>query len=340
MPGSDSVRRAVVATVLAAVVASVGAGCAAGTSDGAGDVGAGPVTIGLVTKTDSNPYFVRLRASAEAEAARKGAKVIALAGRFDGDNDGQVAAIQQLIAKRVKGILITPSNSSGVLGAIKAAQRAGIVVIALDTATDPASAVSATYATDNYKAGEILGEYVQERMGSTAPQLVTMDLGPSASVGQQRHNGFLRGMGLRPDSPAIIGSALTEGDQRLARRQMAHLLHRVAGRVNAVYSINEPAARGAAEALAAQGLTGRVLVGTIDGGCDGVRDVKKGTFAATVMQFPKKMAEDGVDAVVTYAKTGAAPSRDINTGATLITDHPVTGIASKDTAWGATHCWG
>lgn len=311
-----------------------------GSSGASGGSGGGQIKIGLVTKTDSNPYFVKLRDSAKAEASKKGAKLIALAGKFDGDNDGQVAAVENLIQQGVKGILITPSNATAILNVIKKAQNAGIVVIALDTETTPKNAVAATYATDNTQAGKMLGQYIKAKMGSTKPQLVTMDLDPSASVGQQRHNGFLEGMGLPKNSPAIIGSALTQGDQTKAQSAMENLLQRVAGKVNVVYNINEPAARGSYQALKDKGLAGKVLVGAIDGSCDGVADVKAGHFAATVMQFPKKMAEMGVDAVVKFAKTGTKPSGFVNTGATLITDKPISGIPSKNTAWGAAHCWG
>ncbi|MFF0271362.1 substrate-binding domain-containing protein [Kribbella sp. NPDC004536] len=302
--------------------------------------GSGPVKVGLVTKTETNPYFVKLRESAKAAAEAKGGSLIALAGKFDGDNEGQVTAIENLVQQGVKGILITPSNSAGVLGAIKQAQDKGVVVIALDTQTTPADAVAATYATNNETAGKLIGQYVKARLGSTKPQLVMMDLDPSASVGIQRHNGFLEGMGLPLNTPDIIGTALTQGDQTKAQAAMENLLQRVGGQVNAVYNINEPAARGAYQALKEKGLTGKVLVGAIDGGCQGVQDVKNGLFVGTVMQFPKKMAEDGVNAVFDYAKTGKKPSGFIDTGATLITDKPVAGMASKDTTWGAQNCWG
>jgi fructose transport system substrate-binding protein len=58
------------------------------------------------------------------------------------------------------------------------------------------------------------------------------------------------------------------------------------------------------------------------------------------MQFPKKMAQDGVDAVVNFAKTNKKPSGFVDTGSQLITDKPVSGLDSKDTAWGLKNCWG
>jgi len=293
-----------------------------------------------VTKTDSNPYFVKLRESAKALAATQGAEVIALSGKFDGDNEGQVSAIENLIQQGVKGIMITPSNSAGILNAIKEAEAKGILVVALDSETTPKTAVAATYATDNQQAGTLLGKYVKASIGSTAPKIITLDLDPSASVGIQRHNGFLEGMGLSDGTPSqVIGTALTAGDQTKAQSAMENLLQAHPD-VNVVYSINEPAGRGAYQALTAKNLQSKVTLGSIDGSCSGVQYVKDGKFVATVMQFPKVMAEDGVKAIVNYSKTGTKPTGEVNTGATLITDKPIAGQASKDSAWGLANCWG
>jgi fructose transport system substrate-binding protein len=314
------------------------AGCTSTKSGGSGssDKSGGKVTIGLVTKTNSNPYFVKLRDSANAEAAKRGARLIALAGKFDGDNQGQVDAINNLVAQNVQGILITPSNSSGILGAIKAARAKGIVVIALDTATDPANAVDATIATDNKAAGVSQGKYVKSALGGRSPNLVLLDGTPGSTVDDLRHSGFLEGFGLKDGAPQIKGTAVTNGDQTKAQTAMENLYQRDPG-VNSVYTINEPAAAGAAQALS--GKKG-VVIGSIDGSCAGVRNVKTGKFAATVMQFPKKMAELGVDAVVEFAKDKKKPSGFINTGSQLITDKPLPGVPSKDTAWGLANCWG
>jgi fructose transport system substrate-binding protein len=73
----------------------------------------GKIKIGLVTKTESNPYFVKLRDAARASADAHGAELIALAGKFDGDNEGQVTAIENLVRQGVSGILITPSSTGG-----------------------------------------------------------------------------------------------------------------------------------------------------------------------------------------------------------------------------------
>ena len=297
------------------------------------------IVIGLVTKTEVNPYFVKLRQAATAEAEKQGAKLIARAGKFDGDNEGQVAAVEDLISAGVKGILITPNNSTGMLGIIKKARDKGVLVIGLDTATDPADAVDATLATDNFEAGVLQGQYARKALGDKQPKLAMLDGTPGGTVDNQRHDGFLKGFGIAEGDPAIVGKQNTHGAQDEGQTAMENLLTAHPD-INVVYTINEPAAEGAYAAIKARGKTKDIVLTSIDGGRLGVQYVQQGKIAATVMQFPKIMAAKGVDYVVEYVKTGQKPSGFINTGASLITDKPFNGLESKDTKWGLQNCWG
>ncbi|MEV6895866.1 substrate-binding domain-containing protein [Amycolatopsis sp. NPDC051372] len=336
-------QRSLSALALAAVVGTVlgTAGCTVERHWGGNTTpaGSGKAKVGLVTKTDTNPYFVELRNAAGAAAKANGADFSALAGQFDGDNDGQVRAIENLMQQGVNTILITPSSSTGVLKAIKDARDAGVLVIALDTATEPADAVDATFATDNFAAGQQQGAYVKAALNGVDPKLLMVDGTAGSSVDTERHGGFLKGIGLTDSSPEIKGHTPANGDQSLAQQGMENLLQRSTD-INAVYSMNEPMGRGAYAALKARGLTDRIVMGSIDGGCEGVQNVKDGLYAATVMQFPKKMAEQGVLAAVDYAKTGKKPTGFVNTGSTVITDKPMPGVPSQNTTWGLQNCWG
>lgn len=307
------------------------------TSTSAAESG-GEILIGLVTKTEVNPYFVKLRQEATAEAEKHGAKLLARFGKFDGDNEGQVAAIENLISAGVKGILITPSNSTGVLGAIKKARDKGILVIALDTATDPADAVDATLGTDNFEAGVLQGQYAREALGNKAPKLAMLDGTPGSTVDTQRHDGFLKGFGIKEGDPAIVGKQNTHGALGEGRTAMEQLLAAHPD-INVVYTINEPVAAGAYAAIATAGKQKDIVLTSIDGGRLGVQYVIDGRIAATVMQFPKTMATRGVDYVIDFVKTGNKPSGFINTGATLITDKPFSDLPSKDTKFGIENCW-
>ncbi|GAA3937165.1 substrate-binding domain-containing protein [Microbacterium soli] len=338
-----SKRMLVIATAFAATAVLMGTtACSSSapeqssSSGGSGDT----VKIGLVTKTDSNPFFVKMRESAQESAKENGAELIALAGAFDGDNEGQVAAIENLVSQGVDGIMITPNSSSGILAAIKKARDQGILVVALDTATDPEDAVDATFATDNLAAGVAQGKWVKAALGDKAPKLLMLDGTPGGTVDTFRHDGFLQGMGLSEDSPEVLGMENTNGDQTKAQTAMENLLQRVPD-ANSLYTINEPAAAGGYAAIKAAGKQDQIVIGSIDGSCTGVENVKNGVIGATVMQFPTKMADEGVKAIVAFAKDGTKPKAGFNdTGSVLITDKPMSGLDSEDTAWGAENCWG
>src|SRR4051794_34828014 len=336
--------RAAALVAVALTVPLLLAGCSSTKSGGGGGGGSGDtVKIGLITKTDSNPYFISMRDAAQAEADKVGADLTAAAGTADGDNDSQVTAVQNMIAAGVKAILITPNDSTAIVPTLLDAQSKGIFVAALDTPTDGNKGVDATWATDNTKAGEQQGAYVKAALGSTTPVLAMLDLQPGVTVGDQRHNGFLTGMGLTDGSPEIAGQENTSGDQGKGQTAMENLLQKNPD-INSVYTINEPAAIGAATALANAHKTDSVVMGSIDGGCAGVQAVQDGKISATVMQFPAKMATAGVDAAVDFVNDGTKPtvpaSGFIDTGVQLITDKPVGGLDSKDTAWGLDNCWG
>ncbi|MBB5853794.1 substrate-binding domain-containing protein [Amycolatopsis umgeniensis] len=335
-------QRSLLALTLAAAVAATSVGACTverhwGGGSNAG--GGGKAKVGLVTKTDTNPYFVELRAAAKAAAEANGAEFNALAGQFDGDNDGQVRAIENLMQQGANTILITPSSSTGVLDAIDRARKAGVLVIALDTATEPDTAVDATFATDNFEAGRQQGAYVKAVLAGKPPKLFMVDGTAGSTVDTQRHTGFLKGIGLTDASPEIKGKTPANGDQSLAQQGVENLLQRTTD-INAVYTMNEPMGRGTYAALQARGLVNQLVMGSIDGGCEGVKNVRDGQYAATVMQFPKKMAEQGVLAAVEYAKTGKKPSGFVNTGSAVITDKPIPGVESQDTKWGLENCWG
>ena len=314
----------------------------------AGAFAADTPVIGLITKTETNPFFVKMKEGAAAAAQAQGAKLLSGAGKTDGDNAGQVTAIENMIAAGAKTILITPSDSKAIVPAIKKAQEKGVMVIALDSPTDPADATDALFATDNYKAGVLIGQYAKAALGGKPAKIATLDLFPGHPVGAQRHNGFLKGFGLAaPEAksnelgkaPEVVCMADSFGDQGKGQTAMENCLQKNPD-INLVYTINEPAAAGAFQALKKAGKDKNVMIVSVDGGCAGVRNVQAGMIAATAQQYPLKMAAMGVAAGVDYAKGGKKASGYTDTGVTLIAAKQVTGIASKDTQVGTEMCWG
>jgi len=310
----------------------------------------------LITKTDTNPFFVKMREGAEAKAAELGIALNSYAGKVDGDNETQVAAIETCIANGAKGILLTPSNTSAIVPAVQEARDKGILVIALDTPLDPVDAADMTFATDNYQAGVLIGEWAKAKLGAAAAdaKIALLDLDISQpTVDVLRDQGFMEGFGIDladpnkigdESDPRIVGHDVTGGNEEGGRRAMENLLA-TDPFVNVVYTINEPAAAGAYEALKAVGLESRALIVSVDGGCPGVQNVADGVIGATSQQYPLLMASMGMEAIKKYAETGELPQPTegldfFDTGAVLVTDKPVEGIDSISTAEGLEKCWG
>ena len=321
----------------------------------AGPALAQDVSACLITKTESNPFFVKMREGAQAKADELGMKFTALAGREDGDNEGQVAAMESCIADGVTGILLVPSDSAAIVDSVKLARDNGVMVIALDTPLDPIDAADATLATDNFKAGELIGAWAKAQLGDKAAdaKIAYLDLSPvQPTVDVLRDQGFMQGFGIDLGDPKRIGDEfdarnvchdVTAGSVEGGRKAMENCLQK-APDINVVYTINEPAAAGAFEALKAAGKTDVLLV-SVDGGCPGVKDVAAGVIGATSQQYPMLMASMGMEAIKKYAESkelpGVTEGRDFfDTGAVLVTDKPVEGIESIDTKTGLEKCWG
>ncbi|WP_374108547.1 substrate-binding domain-containing protein [Isoptericola sp. S6320L] len=348
------------ATALALSACGSGADEEAGADNG---VEGDDVGVSLIVKTTTNPFFVAMQDGAEAAAEEHGVALTLAAGREDGDEDAQIQAIENSVARGDAGILITP-NGPSVVDALDRAREAGLYVIALDTPPDPADAVDITFATDNRLAGQKIGEWTAGALEGEKATIALLDLFDDkvVSVDVDRDQGFLEGMGIDVADPQangdeaatgtysggdyeIVGNEASQGAEDGGRTAMENLLAKNPD-VNVVYTINEPAAYGAYQALEAAGKAGDdVLVVSVDGGCAGVDNVEQGIIDATSQQYPVKMAELGVEAIAQLATTGTAPETTegldfFNTGVELVTNEPVDGVDSIDAAAATDICWG
>jgi fructose transport system substrate-binding protein len=309
----------------------------------------------LITKNDTNPFFVKMKEGAEAAATAAGLEFQAYAGVKDGDASPQITAIENCVAAGAKGILITPSNDD-VGPALKEARAAGILVISLDTPLGDAEAQDITFATDNFEAGLLIGKWAKATLGEGAAtaKIAMLDINKdNISVDVLRDTGFLTGFGIEvPDlkvlasetDPRVIGHESSDASPAGGQKAMETLLAKDPD-INVVYTINEPAAEGAYQALKAAGKEAQAIIVSVDGGCPGVASVKSGVIGATSQQYPLLMASKGIEAIVAFAKDGTKPTVSegltfMNTGVNLITDKPAEGVPSLDTTKGTELCWG
>ena len=346
-------RRPLAVAVVGLTAAAGLAACGDDSEGGGGD----KVAVTLITKTDTNPFFVAMAEGAKEAGKADGVDITTAAGKEDGDTDGQIAAIEDAIARGDDGILITPSGPE-VNSAIKKARDAGLYVIALDTPPDPPDTVDITFASDNFAAGELIGQWTKAQLGGQPATIAMLDLfnDKVVSVDYNRDQGFLTGMGIDTADPKVNGDEAasgsydggdyeivcnepTNGAEDGGRTAMENCLQQNPD-INVVYTINEPAAAGAYAALDQAGSADGVLIVSVDGGCAGVRNVKAGIIAATSQQYPLKMASMGVEAGIAYAQGAKKASGYTDTGVTLIADKALPGVQSADTKTGLDLCWG
>lgn len=322
----------------------------------AGTAHAQAIEACLITKTDTNPFFVKMREGADAKAKELGINLSSYAGKVDGDHETQVAAIETCIANGASGILLTASDTASIVPVVEQAREAGLLVIALDTPLEPIDAADMTFATDNFLAGVLIGQWAAATMGDDAAdaKIAMLDLAVSQpSVGVLRDQGFLTGFGVDvvdpskwgdETDPRIVGNDVTAGNEEGGRKAMENLLAKDPF-INVVYTINEPSAAGAYEALKAIGRENDVLIVSVDGGCPGVQNVADGVIGATSQQYPLQMAALGIEAIAQYAADGTLPQASegkefFDTGVSLVTDKPADGVTSISVEKGMELCWG
>jgi fructose transport system substrate-binding protein len=345
---------------------STGSPGAEGSASGGGG-GGGEIPVTLITKDNNNPYWISMQKSADAAAAKDGITLTKAAGAKDGDEDGQVKAIEAAVARGDKGILISP-NGPGVNSAIENARNSGLYVIALDTVPDPPDTADGSIATDNFKAGELIGKWMAGTLNGGKATIAMLDLfnDKVVTVDVDRDQGFLTGMGIdvkdknkNGDEAAsgkytsgkggdytIVCHEPTQGAQDTGKTAMENCLSKSKD-INVVYSINEPSGAGAALALQDAGVKATIV--SIDGGCSpGIQLVKAGTIGATSQQYPGKMAELGLEAIKKMIDSNGAEGKPQNgpgldfqdAGVALVTDKPVQGVPSITSAEAEKICWG
>ncbi len=356
---------ALLSSATLALAACGGGSSAGGDASASGSGGADkPVAVTLITKTATNPFFIAMQQGAEAAGKANNVTVTTVAGKADGDEQTQIDAIEAAIARGDQGILITPATDA-VVPKIQEARDAGLYVIALDTPPNPASAVDITFATDNFKAGTLIGKWAAGTLAGGDANIALLDLfnDKVASVDYNRDQGFLTGMGIDvkdkqkngDEAPSgkytggkggnytIVCNEPTQGATDGGKSAMETCLAK-SKNINLVYTINEPAAVGAAGALSDASVKATIV--SVDGGCDpGIKAVKDGTIGATSQQYPLKMAQLGVEAIAKFARTGEKPAVTpgldfYDTGVQLVTDKPVDGVPSITTADAEKICWG
>lgn len=282
-------------TFFAAAAATLLAACSqqgpgesapAAASTAGGAAPSGTPVVGLALSTQNNPFFVELKDGAEKAAKDAGVQLVVVDAQDDPAR--QISSVEDLIQKRVSVILLNPTDSSALAGAVQSAQRANIPVITLDRGVDGAE-VASHIASDNIAGGKMAADYLAKTLGGKG-NIIELQGVAGTSAARERGKGFddqiaTTGMKVVAQQPANFDRA-----QGLS---VSENLLQGNSDVQAIFAQNDEMALGAVQALA--GKNKKVLVVGFDGTPDGKTAVQNGSMAATVAQQPEEIGKLGVE---------------------------------------------
>jgi simple sugar transport system substrate-binding protein len=271
------------------------------------------VKIGFITKFPV-PFFATMENAAKDYAAAKpGVEIIYGQGTSATDIEGQIALIESMVINGVQGIAITPVDPT-VAPALDKAIASGVKVVLMDNNIPDWDGKTALATTDNYNAGKIAGEYLKTKL-KDGDTLGILEGVPGVPSLDDRVNGMLDG--LKGVEVKIVGRGATNCTEELGINVAQDLLTANPD-ITSIFSACGPPAAGAAQAIKNANLANRPLLVGFDFCCGEPEAIAAGIEDASVAQFPAKMAELGVDALV-KAIRGESVESLIDSGAALVT---------------------
>jgi len=265
---------------------------------GASGVDASKPTIALVVKTLNNPFFIEMQQGAQQAADRLGATLIVQAADREVDVERQMQIIENLIERKVSALCIAPSGSREIVPVIVKANQAGIPVLIIDTRADEKALAAAggkiaTFiGSDNYDGGKLAGAFVAEKLGGKGNVAILEGI-PGHETGDARLRGFKEALAAAPGLK-IVASQPANWERDQGYNVFQNILQ-ANPEVNALFACNDLMALGAAEAIAAAGRTGKIVVVGFDAQPEARTAIAKGAMAATVAQFPSKMGSTAIE---------------------------------------------
>jgi ribose transport system substrate-binding protein len=246
-------------------------------------------SIGITVGSLGNPFFVTIAKGAEAKARQINPKVKILTASADYDLGKQFTQVDNFIAAGVDMILLNAIDPNAIEPAIKRAQAAGIVVVAVDVA---ANGADATVQTNNVQAGEIACQFIVDKLGGKGR--VIIQNGPQVSAVIDRVNGCKAMFAKAPGIKVLSDDQDAKGSREGGLNVMQGYLTRF-NQIDAVFTINDPQAIGTDLAAKQLNRTG-IIISSVDGAPDIEDALKSDTMVqASASQDPYAMAQQAVE---------------------------------------------
>ncbi|MBE6110474.1 MAG: sugar ABC transporter substrate-binding protein [Erysipelotrichaceae bacterium] len=245
--------------------------------------------FGATYMTMNNPYYKVVDSQIRAFLEENGDVLLTRDGTMNQQRQNE--EIKELIESGAEVIFITCVDWDQVEEGIRYANEAGVPVIAIDTEVKNSDLVTCSVVSNNYHAGVLCAEHLlANRTGADILLLEHI----TAISGRQRIKGFTDTLASHPEF-RIVGSGESDGQIENAMPVMAELL-REHPEADVVMALNDPSAFGAMAAIEGAGLSGEILVYSVDGSPEAKTMVAEQMMTATCAQFPGRLASEAARA--------------------------------------------
>lgn len=272
------------------------------------------LVIGYATKSSSAPYWVTLNEGAKKAAEDLGVELVMLGPPKENDITGQLQVIEDLINRKVNGLIVAATDSVGVAPAIDKARGQNIPVIAVDTSVT-GTEVDSFVATDNIKAAETAAEFLGKKLNGKG-NIVLINGAIAQGTGKERYEGFKNYLEKHYPDMKIVSATDTNWEDEKALKAMEDAI-RANPQIDGVFGGWDGGLLAAHTALKDAGRLDKTLIVGFDAYPQALKFLKEGTFAADVTQYPYKMGYEAVKAAV-MAANGEKIEPRIDTGTLLV----------------------
>ena len=300
--------RAIAALGVVAALAAGVSGCAAPAEEEK------QITIAFVMGAESDPFFQAMKVGAEEEAAAQGVKLIWQGDPSHYDVATQVPIVDTVIAQKPDGLVLIPTDPDGLQASSDKAVAAGIAVANVDTHVTDLSKVVTFITGDNGDGGAKAADAIAAKIGYTDGQTYEVVVGltsATATTNVARLEGFKAAVASKYPGIGIKDVAYSASNPQTAASNVNNWLTKYPN-LKGIFAIDGTNASGAAAALQAKNLTGKIALVGYDAYPANVDLIKQGVFTALIAQDPAAEARLAIKTLVDYIKNKKSPAaRDV-----------------------------
>ncbi len=282
----------------------------AGKTEAAGDLADKEVVF--IIKNLTTPFFLSMKQGAEDAGKDLGIKVTVQAPTSTEEgagNEEQTQLIEQAIANKAAAVCIAPTDSNGIIPAVKKLKEAGIPVVASNTKIAEDGLANCFVGLENYTQGYNVAKKLCEGLGGKGKMFI-IEGTAGAQTSIDRVEGATAAIKEYPDIEVVAQQSASY--KRATAMDVVQNLLQTNPDVNAIYCCNDEMALGTVEAVDAAGKTGQILIGGADGNADALQAILDGKMFATAEANAHDQAYYSVVAAVDVLKGQAAEDKLID----------------------------